>query len=97
MYELIPGGLTRRLKDERKKKFDEAQRVVSAKAVAALASFEHSSGSGTLSEDKKKEKEELEARVKLLEDLAAKFEDSGELQHIFWCSARAFSGCCWTV
>lgn len=65
---------------ERKKRWAEKQRAAVADAVAAAAKFwkEHPGGVSGLSDELKKEREELEARVKLLAELDEKYEDLGE-------------------
>lgn len=75
-YDLFPGGLCSRLKTERRKRFDEHQRAALTEANAAVAAFSNKA-KPPLGEADKKLKEELESRVKLLTDLADKYEDSG--------------------
>lgn len=72
-FQLFPSTLVNRLKTERRKLLDEQQRAAATAANAALAAI----NGKKLSEADKKEKAELEARVKLLGDLLDKFEDAG--------------------
>lgn len=79
-YELFPGGLTRRIKEERKRGFEEEQRRAMTAATAALAAHKSQNGSSMPKEFMlKKEREELEARVKLLEDMMKKYDDLGPM------------------
>ncbi|PRW39066.1 Tripeptidyl-peptidase 2 isoform A [Chlorella sorokiniana] len=91
-YELFPAGLKSRLQKERKKRWAEKQRTAVAQAVAAQARFaqEHPPGAA-LSEQDKKEKEELDARVKLLSELDEKYEDLGPmLDCVVWHDGEAW-------
>lgn len=80
-YELFPGGLKQRLQKERKKQWAEKQRAAVADAVAAVVSQARQAKAGPglqPAEELKKQKEEVEARVKLLSELDEKYEDLGE-------------------
>lgn len=84
-FQLFPGGLKQRTKEERRRKFDEQQRVAVTQATAALAAFEAANGKSPTAPVLVKEKEELEARIKLLEDLAGKYEDQGPMvEAVVW-------------
>ncbi|KAK9809052.1 hypothetical protein WJX72_008467 [[Myrmecia] bisecta] len=76
--QLFANGLRRRMKDARRRRWDEKQRAATTAASSALAQFT-CDNPGQLTEDKKKAKEDLEARIKLLADLAEKYEDPGPL------------------
>lgn len=80
-YELFPAGLKSRLQKERRKRWAEKQRGAVAEAVAASAAFAraHPPGGAALTEEQRKEREELEARVKLLAELDEKYEDLGPM------------------
>ncbi|KAG2491863.1 hypothetical protein HYH03_009817 [Edaphochlamys debaryana] len=80
VYGLVSRGLVTRLKEDRKKRWEEAQRRAVAEAVAALAKFDRDTPGSKLSEpEAKKERAELEGRVGLLKDLAKAYEDPGPL------------------
>ena len=84
-FQLFPGGLKQRIKEERRRKFDEQQRIAVTEATAALAAFESANGKAPNAPALIKQKEELEARVKLLEDLAGKYEDQGPMvEAVVW-------------
>lgn len=93
-YDLFPGGLQSRLKSQRKLKWLEKYRVALTAATAALAehrikyptssSLTSDNGDG---DNKKKEREELETRVKLLQDDFGpeKYQDNGPiLECVVW-------------
>ncbi|GIL53884.1 hypothetical protein Vafri_9378 [Volvox africanus] len=80
VYDLISRTLVTRLKEERKKKWEESQRRAVAEAVAALASFDRDTGTSKISSDLSgKQRTELEGRLNLLKDLAKQYEDPGPL------------------
>jgi tripeptidyl-peptidase-2 len=82
-FSLLPGGLKHRLKEERRKRFDEQQRSAVTAATAALAAFGRAPATATPAEIK--EREELEARVKLLDELSSKYEDHGPMvEAVVW-------------
>lgn len=78
-YELFPAGLKNRLQRDRKRRWAERQRASVAEAVAAVAAFSRAHPGNGVGEELKKEKEELEARVKLLAELDEKYEDLGPM------------------
>jgi len=83
-FSLFPRGLVAKMKGERAKKWDTMQRAAVTAATAALASFNRLNPQPG-SEALKKEKLELENRVKLLEDLEAAREDPGPMVHcVVW-------------
>jgi tripeptidyl-peptidase II len=79
-FELFPGGLRSRIKEERKKRWDEAQRAAVTAANAALAGLPAAGSGGEVG---RKVQEEAEARVKLLGELQDKFEDVGGFSSFF--------------
>ncbi|KAG2434097.1 hypothetical protein HXX76_007824 [Chlamydomonas incerta] len=81
VYGLVSRGLVSRLKEERKRKWEETQRGAIAEAVAALAKFDKDTPASKLGADPeaKKERAELEGRVAALKDLAKSYEDPGPL------------------
>jgi len=84
---LLPGGLKHRLKAERRKRFDEHQRAAVTEATAALAAFEaaHGRAPATASPAEIKKREELVARVTLLEELSSKYDDQGPMvEAVVW-------------
>ncbi|KAG7670442.1 hypothetical protein Ndes2437A_g04966 [Nannochloris sp. 'desiccata'] len=86
-FSLLPGGLKHRLKEERRKRFDEQQRVAVTEATAALAAFEaaHGRAPATATPAEIRERAELEARVKLLEELSSKYDDQGPMvEAVVW-------------
>ena len=86
-FDLFPGGLKQRIKEERKKKFDEQQRAAVTEATTSLAAFESANGGRTPASSPAlvKQREELETKVKLLEEMAGKYEDQGPLvEAVVW-------------
>ncbi|GLC44539.1 hypothetical protein PLESTB_000062200 [Pleodorina starrii] len=81
VYDLISRTLVTRLKDERKKKWEESQRRAVAEAVAALARFDKCTPASKLGSDPeaRRERGELEGRVNMLKELAKQYEDPGPL------------------
>lgn len=80
-FDVFPGGLKSRIKEERRRRLDEQQRGAMTAATSALAAFnkQHPAAKVGADPELKKEKEELEARVKLLEELGGKFDDLGPM------------------
>ena len=91
-YDLFPGPLKSRIKEERKKKFDKKQREAVTAATKALAAFESAQSEKTTTitpptppTTVAKEKEELEARIKILEELSGAYEDKGPMvEAVVW-------------
>ena len=83
LYELIPNGLKKRLKEDRRKRWDEHQaKAVSAawadlSAASAKNSEPDKQKEAQDKEQKKKAKEEHQTRTELLKDLNGKYEDTG--------------------
>ncbi|CAL8469996.1 g9538 [Coccomyxa elongata] len=75
-FELFPGGLKKRSKQERKKRWEEKQREAVTACTAAVAS--HRKGDAAAG-DGKEVLEELELRAKLLADLEDKYDDLGAM------------------
>lgn len=71
-FELVPSTLRSRMKEERRKARDAAQRAAVTAALRDLAAFDaaHPPGGKKLSDADAKRREELDARVQLLGDLA---------------------------
>lgn len=74
-FDLYPAPLRNRMKQERRRRFDEQHRIAVAKAREELSAFE--SSDKRKSPEAQKQKEELEERVKLLEKAAEKYDDVG--------------------
>jgi hypothetical protein len=71
--------LQSRVKEDRRKRWDEAQRVALTAASAALAAFDKASGPASkLTELAKRQRSELEGRVNYLKELQKGYEDFGE-------------------
>jgi tripeptidyl-peptidase-2 len=87
-FDLFPAPLKARLREERRRRWDEAQRVAVTRAVADLGAAPPAADAAAA-----KAREELEARVKLLAELAAKYEDLGEPVDLRSASPRK-SVCC---
>lgn len=81
LYELIAGGLKRRLQTERKKRFTAEQREAVTAATAALSAFQRAHEGGSLSPAEDKESGDLTARLQTLKDLEEKWEDLGMPHH----------------
>ena len=85
VFELVPPGLKKRMKEDRRKRWDEQQAKCIATAWAGLndtSGKDSDSGKKKSTEDKeqeKKMKEEHQTRTELLKDLSAKYEDTGIL------------------
>ncbi len=83
LYELVPAGLKRRIKEDRRKSWNEHQAACVAAAWTDLgkASKAVDSSKTTDAEAKlrlKKMKEEHQTRTELLKDMTAKYEDTGK-------------------
>jgi len=79
-FDLFPNQLKERIRNERQKRFSEQQRVAHTAATAAAAD----APGGKSTEDKKRA-EELQARPKLLQDMADKHKDFGPMLHcVVW-------------
>jgi hypothetical protein len=77
-FELFPGMLVSRIKDKRAKRWKEHQDTCLMEASAALAAFDKANPTASkLTEDQKKLRAELEARLAYLKDLEKGFEDFG--------------------
>eukprot|EP00961_Rhodomonas_salina_P010393 139301-Rhodomonas_salina.3 len=74
-FELFPTGLTSRVKAERKEKFMESQKAAVAKAQQSIAQWDAANASP--SEDKKREKKDLEAVLDTLKEGAEQYADAG--------------------
>jgi tripeptidyl-peptidase II len=84
-YDLFPAGLKKRTKEERKRRFEERQRVAITAATSALAAHERAHGRTPSDAAVKKDRTELEARLKLLEEMMGKYEDFGPMVHsVVW-------------
>lgn len=81
LYELIAGGLKRRLQAERKKRFAAEQREAVTAATTALSAFQRAHEGGGLSPAEDKESGDLAARLQTLKDMEAKWEDLGVPYH----------------
>ncbi|GMH33052.1 hypothetical protein BSKO_00886 [Bryopsis sp. KO-2023] len=79
VFELVCSGLVPRLKSHRLKSFQEKQRAAVAEASAALAKFDTANPDVSGDDDKKKERGELESRVKLLLSMMEKLNDVGPI------------------
>ncbi|GAX82749.1 hypothetical protein CEUSTIGMA_g10175.t1 [Chlamydomonas eustigma] len=90
VYQLFSRGLVDRVKSERRKQWDEQQRVAVAQAVADLAGLEGKSDMKA-SGDAAKLKAELESRLSYLKEAAKSYEDFGPLiDCVVW-----HDGHCW--
>ncbi len=83
LYELVPAGLKKRIKEDRRKCWDERQAACVAAAWTDLgkASVAVDSSKTKDAEAKlrlKKMKEEHQTRTELLKDMTSKYEDTGE-------------------
>jgi len=76
-YDLFPAGLVRRLKRERKKRFDIAQQQAELKLRSEIVAWEAAHPKPT--QDEKKEREELKARLEQLQSAGKQAEDPGPL------------------
>ena len=81
-YELFPAGLKARTQEERKRRWDEHQRAAVTAATSAVAAFAraHPAAAAVAADPAlKKEKEELDARVALLQEMSTTYDDVGPL------------------
>ncbi|KAL3289997.1 hypothetical protein HHI36_023375 [Cryptolaemus montrouzieri] len=77
-FDLYPDRLKDQMKNKHKeKKWDESHRELIANANRELAEFENSRGDGTLSESDKLIKENLEAKIEILNSFEKKYSDVG--------------------
>ena len=80
LYELVPRGLTQRLKKERRKLWDEQQAAAVTAAFDDLSEANKAAGKAKGPEDKEKaSKKEAECknRTQLLKEMTEKYEDTG--------------------
>ena len=77
-FELYPGGLGSRVKAERRKSLDAAQREAVAKSQSVL----HAEKPDESSADGKKRAAELKSRVALLQSLEKEYDDAGPLYDV---------------
>ena len=78
LYELYPEGLRHRMKKEKKATLEEYHNALLNKASVKLYEFNEKNPSMSgASDELKKEKEELEARVEVLTELFEKYQDFG--------------------
>eukprot|EP00644_Phytophthora_capsici_P005563 jgi/Phyca11/558578/estExt2_Genewise1.C_PHYCAscaffold_20133 len=90
-YHLFPGPLVTRLKTERKEKFDIEQREATNEVQQLLAKWGKENSATTNDTAKLREKKDLQARLKLLDELAKNYEDPGPIY-----DAVVFhDGTCW--
>jgi tripeptidyl-peptidase-2 len=90
LFELYPGPLIRRIKEKRRKVFDESQREAVAEARSAVETAKTAGGGGgggaddkkLATKEKKAEEEERAARVRLLEALEKDYDDVGPIADI---------------
>ncbi len=83
LYELVPAGLRKRIKEDRRKSWDEKQAACVATAWTDLGKTSKAVDSSKTKDDEaklrlKKMKEERQTRTELLKDMTAKYEDTGE-------------------
>jgi tripeptidyl-peptidase-2 len=92
LFDIIPGGLQRRIKGERRKALDEAQRPAVAEARSRLSEFVCAHpGSKVLSEEDQATKRELQARLDLLEGADKEHDDLGPvLDCVVWHDGSAW-------
>ena len=76
-YELYPGSLVGRVKAERRKEWDEKQRVLLTQEKRALVRFDRKNPKPD--KQQKKERDELEERIKQLEGLQRGYDDPGPI------------------
>jgi len=74
-FEIFPGGLKRRIKEERKREFDEKHRKAATEAQRALGEWEASHKSP--SEAERREKKDLEAVIEALSEANDQYDDPG--------------------
>jgi|EP01046_Picozoa_sp_COSAG06_P030162 tripeptidyl-peptidase-2 len=92
LFDIVPGGLSRRIKSERKKALDEAQRAATAKARTLLSEFEAAHPTTkALSEEDKAAQRELNAQLAQLEKAASTVEDLGPvIDAVVWHDGEAW-------
>ncbi len=83
LYELVPAGLKKRIKEDRRKCWDEKQAACVATAWTDLGKASKAVDSSKTKDAEaklrlKKMKEEHQTRTELLKDMTAKYEDTGE-------------------
>ncbi len=83
LYELVPAGLKKRIKEDRQKSWDEQQAACVAAAWTNLGKASKAVDSSKTKDAEaklrlKKMKEEHQTRTELLKDMTAKYEDTGE-------------------
>lgn len=89
LYELVPAGLKKRIKEERRKRWDEQQAACVATAWTDLSQASKAAESSKTKDAQtklnlKKMKEEHQARTELLKDMTAKYEDTGDDDFVDW-------------
>ncbi|KAL0024941.1 hypothetical protein WJX77_004746 [Trebouxia sp. C0004] len=90
LYELVPAGLKKRIKEDRRKSWDEQQAACVATAWTDLSKASKAVDSSKTKDAEaklrlKKMKEEHQTRTELLKDMTAKYEDTGPLlQCVVW-------------
>ena len=95
LYELVPAGLKKRIKEDRRKSWDEQQAACVAAAWTNLGEASKAVDSSKTKDAEaklrlKKMKEEHQTRTELLKDMTAKYEDTGECASLQFCpSCRA--------
>lgn len=82
LYELVPSGLKKRIKEDRRRRWDEQQAKCVATAWTNLSKASKAPESGKKKDAEaklaqKKMKEEHQTRTELLKDMTAKYEDTG--------------------
>lgn len=76
--QFFPGGLKTRTKEERKRRWEEKQRAAVTAAAADVATFVKVNGAAPPADDAlRRQREDLEERMKLLAELGDKYEDQG--------------------
>ena len=87
LYELVPAGLKKRIKEDRRKRWDEQQAACVATAWTDLSQASKAAESSKTKDAQtklnlKKMKEEHQARTELLKEMTAKYEDTGDEQFL---------------
>lgn len=92
LFDVVPGGLSGRVKGERKKALDEAQRAATAKARTLISEFDAAHPvAKALSEEDKATQRELKAQLAQLEKAESTVEDLGPvIDAVCW-----HDGECW--
>ena len=89
LYELVPRGLSQRLKKERRKAWDEKQALTVAAAWNDLSEATKAAAKAEGPEEKMKagkDEEECKNRTQLLKDMTEKYEDTGATFAKFTCA-----------